>query len=154
MLSFRFIVSIVGQFRPAALLLTAALTLGLPFHATAGEAKVVKVSAKQNSENLWRFSVTVRHKDKGWKHYADNWEVLSPDGEILATRVLAHPHVNEQPFTRSLSGVKIPDGLTHVIIRAHDSVHGYGDQKMRVDLATGKAVKFKDDVTSEPAAEN
>ncbi len=29
-----------------------------------------------------------------------------------------HPHVNEQPFTRSLSYVQIPDEVTEMIIRA------------------------------------
>jgi hypothetical protein len=41
--------------------------------------------------------VTVRHADEGWEHYADCWEVLTLDGEVLATRELAHPHDNEQP---------------------------------------------------------
>ena len=122
--------------------LTAAVMFGAPLQAMAGEASVLRVKAKETSENIWSFAVTVRHKDKGWKHYADNWEILSPDGDIIATRVLAHPHVDEQPFRRSLSGVKIPDGLTQVIIRAHDSVHGYGSAQMRVDLETGKTSKF------------
>ena len=113
----------------------------LPPAANAGEADVVKVRAKETQTGVWTFNVTVRHKDKGWKHYANNWEVLSPDGDILAERVLAHPHVNEQPFTRSLSGVKIPEGITEVIIRARDSVHEYGGRTMRVNLQTGKASK-------------
>jgi len=54
---------------------------------------------------------------------------------VLATRTLLHPHENEQPFTRSLSGVRIPDGVTEVIVRAHDKVHGYGGAEMRVTVA-------------------
>ena len=54
------------------------------------------------------FSVTLEHADEGWSHYADQWEVLSLDGNLLGKRVLHHPHENEQPFTRSLSGVAIP----------------------------------------------
>lgn len=126
-----------------AMCLMAGFAFGAPVQAIAGEVKVLRVKATETSENLWKFSVTVRHKDKGWKHYADKWEVLSPEGKILATRVLAHPHVDEQPFTRSLSAVKIPDGLTQVIIRAHDSVHGYGDRQISVDLTTGKTTKFE-----------
>ena len=56
------------------------------------------------------------------------------DGMVLANRVLLHPHVGEQPFTRSLAGVRLPDGLRRVAIRAHDSVHGYGGVEMTVDL--------------------
>ncbi|MEP1231128.1 MAG: hypothetical protein ABJG88_10670 [Litorimonas sp.] len=120
-------------------LMVAATAMMAP-HASAGEADIVKVKAKKTRTGLWQFSVSVRHDDAGWDHYANNWEVLSPDGERIAERVLGHPHVDEQPFTRSLSGVKIPENLTHVIIRARDSVHGYGGQTVRVDLATRKAV--------------
>ncbi|MGB5558363.1 MAG: hypothetical protein WBN04_10170, partial [Paracoccaceae bacterium] len=53
------------------------------------------------------FSVTLRHPDTGWDHYADGWEVLAPDGTRLGFRELLHPHETEQPFTRSLGGVAI-----------------------------------------------
>ena len=152
MLSFRSITPLLKPRRFAALLI-ASFTLAAPLQAMAGEAKVLRVKATETDENLWSFSVTVRHKDKGWKHYADNWEVLSPDGDILARRVLAHPHVNEQPFTRRLSGVKIPDELTEVIVRAHDSVHGYGDKRIRIDLTTGETTKFDYEAPDESVLE-
>ncbi|WP_422379739.1 hypothetical protein [Marinicellulosiphila megalodicopiae] len=34
----------------------------------------------------------------------------------LAQRVLAHPHGNEQPFTRSKYGIQIPEEITKVIV--------------------------------------
>ncbi len=101
--------------------------------ATAGEADVVAVEVTRTG-TTYRFDVTLRHDDASWEHYANRWEILAPDGSILATRVLAHPHINEQPFTRSLSGVKIPTGINQVEIRAHDSVHAYGGKTMVVDL--------------------
>ena len=61
--------------------------------------------------------------------------MLTPAGEIIATRTLHHPHVDEQPFSRSLSGVKIPDAVKQVVVRGHDSVHGYGGEEQRVDLS-------------------
>ena len=73
----------------------------------------------------WRFEVTVQHPDTGWDHYADRWDVLAPDGRVLGTRVLLHPHEHEQPFTRSLGGVFIPDDIKEVTIRARCSVDGY-----------------------------
>ena len=100
--------------------------------ALAGGADVVGVEAKQASNGTWRFDVTVAHADEGWDHYANKWEVVAPDGTVLATRVLAHPHVNEQPFTRSKSGIVIPEGLETVTVRAGDSVHGI----------TGKVMTF------------
>jgi len=74
-------------------------------------------------------------QDTGWDHYADSWEILNPEGEVLTTRVLMHPHVNEQPFTRSLSGVPIPKGFHEVTVRGHDSVHGYGGKEIKVMIS-------------------
>ena len=101
--------------------------------ASAGEADVLQVKANQ-SGSTWSFSVTVQHADEGWDHYADRWEVVTVVGEVLGTRVLAHPHVGEQPFTRSLGGVEIPAGLKEVVIRARDSVHEYGGAEVSVKL--------------------
>ena len=102
--------------------------------ALAGEADVVKAAVKQTGERTYRFDVTVAHADTGWEHYADKWDVVALDSTVLGTRILHHPHVNEQPFTRSLSGVKIPTNIDHVVIRAHDSVHAYGGKTLRVEL--------------------
>ncbi len=71
------------------------------------------------------FSVTVASADTGWDKYADAWEIRTPDGEVLGTRELTHPHVDEQPFTRSLSGVRIPGEISQVEIAARDSVEGF-----------------------------
>jgi hypothetical protein len=101
--------------------------------ASAGEADVLQVKANRLG-NAWTFSVTVQHADEGWEHYADRWEVLTPEGKLLATRILAHPHVGEQPFTRSLSGIEIPEGVSEVVVRARDSVHGYGGSELQVQL--------------------
>ncbi len=114
------------------LLAAAALALtALP--AFADQAKVESANARQ-SGNSWTFEVTIRHPDTGWDHYADGWAVLAPDGTQLGYRKLHHPHENEQPFTRSLSGVQVPDGLSEVRIRAHDSVHGWSDATYTVKL--------------------
>ena len=79
-------------------------------------------------------SVTLSHPDTGWADYADGWEVLDADGNSLGVRELLHPHVNEQPFTRSLSGVAIPDGATVIYVRARDNVGGWSDDLFEVSL--------------------
>lgn len=91
----------------------------------ANEVQIVKVKANCDNNNSCRFDVTLKHADTGWDHYANKWEVYTPEDKLLATRTLFHPHVNEQPFTRSLGDVKIPKGVNKVIIKAHDTVHGY-----------------------------
>lgn len=94
-------------------------------NAYSNEVKIQKVEASCTKNKICTFHVTLKHKDEGWKHFANKWEIYSPDNKLLATRTLHHPHVKEQPFTRSLAGVKIPKGLKKVLIKAHDSVHGY-----------------------------
>ena len=113
--------------------------LSLPAISFAGEVDIVGVKAKTGQDGTWSFTVTVKHYDEGWDHYANQWEVLSPDGVVLGTRILLHPHVGEQPFTRSLGGVEIPEGVGKVIVRARDSVHGYGGEEMEVELSGVKA---------------
>lgn len=80
-----------------------------------------------------RFSVTLSHGDTGWDDYADGWRVELADGTILGTRVLAHPHVEEQPFTRS-SNITVPAGVTEVFIRASDNVGGWSENTTRFRL--------------------
>ena len=111
--------------------------LSLASAVRAGEADVVAAEASCDGGSVCRFSVTVRHTDEGWEHYADRWQVLTESGEILATRVLRHPHVNEQPFTRDLPGVKVPGEIRRVRIRAHDSVHEDGGTEVVVELSRG-----------------
>lgn len=91
------------------------------------DAPVVEDAVATQTASGWSFSVTVRHPDTGWDHYADGWAILAPDGTELGYRKLHHPHETEQPFTRSLGGVTLPAGIQTVTIRAHDSVHGWGE---------------------------
>ena len=98
----------------------------------ADEVRIVDV--KVECPGSCTFAVTLEHNDEGWHHYANQWDVMSLDGELLGSRVLYHPHENEQPFTRSLSGVIIPAGVSQVKVRAMDSVHGYSKQEVLVDI--------------------
>ena len=101
--------------------------------AWAGGADVVGARATKTGVS-WRFDVTVRHSDAGWDHYADAWRVVGADGTVYGIRTLYHPHVEEQPFTRSLGGVQIPAGVGSVTIEARDSVHGWGGATVVVKL--------------------
>jgi len=101
--------------------------------AFADAPEVVDVTATQ-SGGSWRFDVAILHGDTGWDDYADGWEVIDADGNQLGERPLAHPHVNEQPFTRSQSGIVIPEGTTEVYIRVRDNVSGWYDTRYPVTL--------------------
>ena len=117
------------------MVLIAALALIGAAHA--GEADVVDVKASQSANGSWRFDVSVLHADAGWDHYANKWAVFAPDGTMLGERILAHPHDNEQPFTRSQSGIIIADDIKQVTVRAHDSVHEWGGKEMVVNVNGG-----------------
>lgn len=100
--------------------------------AFASEADVLSVELRETSPGVFTVTAEVEHPDEGWDHYANAWHVVTADGTVLATRELAHPHMNEQPFIRSLSGVKIPAGVGEVTVRAQDSVHGLGGKTVTV----------------------
>lgn len=106
--------------------------------AQAGQASVLDVVVRANQDGTYGFDVTVSHADEGWSHYVDRWEILGPDGKVLAARELYHPHVDEQPFMRSLGRVEVPIGVTRVTVRAHDSKHGNGKRTATVDLPPRK----------------
>lgn len=117
---------------------------------SAANADVEQVRAVQHEDGTWTFHVTVRHPDTGWEDYANGWDVVTPDGTVLKvnpddefTRVLLHPHENEQPFTRSQSGLDIPEGITAVTVRAHDIVDGFGGQEVLVDLTAETGDNFE-----------
>jgi hypothetical protein len=109
--------------------------------ARAADANVIEVRAMKGSNSYWTFHVTVSHPDTGWDDYCDGWDVVTDAGEVLKrnpkdpfTRLLLHPHENEQPFTRSQSGLTIPEGVKSVTVRAHDIVDGYGGHEIELDL--------------------
>lgn len=102
------------------LFIAACATLA-PLFANEAVVEAVKVTKQ---DDTYRFAVRILHEDSGWEHYVNKYDVLDRDGKVLATRTLWHPHEHEQPFTRSLSGVKI-EGKKVVFVRANDSVDGY-----------------------------
>lgn len=111
-----------------------ALVLLLASPATADEPVIENVSVTRTGDDTYSFSVTISHPDTGWDHYADGWRVLDMQGNELGLRVLYHPHVNEQPFTRSLGGVVIPAGTTQVQVQARDLPKGWNAGTTIVDL--------------------
>ncbi|VAW78551.1 hypothetical protein MNBD_GAMMA12-3409 [hydrothermal vent metagenome] len=117
------------------------VTLSATVMVSAGEVEIRKV-VMQKTGSGWVFEVTLKHDDTGWKHYANAWRVLAEGGKVIKTRVLAHPHVNEQPFTRGLGGVLIPKGSKLVIVEARDTIHGWSKKRVLINLAKDKGEKY------------
>ncbi len=85
-------------------------------------------------DGLWTFSVTISSPYDSPERYADAWRVLGPDGTEYGFRLLTHDHANEQPFTRSQSGISIPDDVGTVTIQGRDLVNGWGGGTLDHDL--------------------
>ena len=116
------------------LLLPGLLALSAVTTADAGDVKILAADMHKRGDNIWMVNVTLEHEDTGWDHYANNWRVVDEQGNVLGNRILYHPHVNEQPFTRGQNGVKIPEGIETIYIEAHDKVHGWTQNRLKMDL--------------------
>ena len=108
------------------------LELNLADWDTFDYAHVLGTTFTRTAENTYRVAATVRHNDQGWDNYADAFEVKGENVQN-GLRELAHPHDNEQPFTRSQSGVEAT-GLVYV--QAQDNVEGLGGSVIYLDLAS------------------
>ena len=118
----------------AVVLLLVAMAVSAAWPALAAKADVIGVKLTREPAGTWTIEVTVRSDDTGWQKYADKWEVRTPDGRVLGVRTLFHPHEDEQPFTRDLGGVAIPDGVAEIKVRAHDKAEGWGGTEMTVKV--------------------
>jgi hypothetical protein len=116
------------------MIIVALLMLAAYATANAGEVTILAADFRSIDNRHWTVKVTLQHADTGWDHFADNWRVVDDAGNILGERVLYHPHVNEQPFTRSLGNLVIPGDINSVFIIAHDKLHGWSPSRLEVDL--------------------
>jgi hypothetical protein len=107
-------------------------------------ADVISVQAFGES-NQYTFSVGISSPDTGCEQYADWWEVISSEGELIYRRILLHSHVAEQPFVRSGGPVEI-EPETEVILRAHLNPGGYGGKAFKGTVGSGfKEVDLAED---------
>jgi len=105
--------------------------------ATAGQVKILAAEFYSSGKGIWTVDVTLQHEDTGWDHYADDWRLVDESGKVIADRVLLHPHVDEQPFTRGLGSVSLPNDGT-IYVEAHDKKHGWSPDKLKVDMSMAR----------------
>ena len=91
--------------------------------------------SREAEPNTFSMGATVRHHDQGWDDYADT---IVFEGAENGRRPLLHPHDDEQPFTRSQSGVR-PDGPVRV--HALDNVRSGEGSAIIIDFSQAP---FKD----------
>lgn len=94
---------------------------------------VVDVTVERAGDT-YSFTVTISSPYDTPDRYADGWRILGPDGTVYGEHTLAHDHAGEQPFTRTQTGVSIPDGVTEVTVEGRDQRYGYGGATVTVPL--------------------
>ncbi len=98
-------------------------------------ADVVSVAVTGGPQR-WSFAVGVASPDTGCDRYADWWEVVTAEGELVHRRILAHSHVDEQPFVRRGGPVEVA-GDRQLWVRAHLRPGGYGGTAFRGSIDAG-----------------
>jgi len=98
-------------------------------------AHVLSVKTSGNSGS-YQFAVEISSHDTGCERYADWWEVVGSDEQLIYRRILLHSHVTEQPFIRTGGPVDIPPDKV-VYIRAHMNTNGYSGQVMMGTIQDG-----------------
>lgn len=100
-------------------------------------AKILSVEVSGEMK-AYQFAVEVESPDTGCDQYADWWEVIDEEGNLIYRRILLHSHVNEQPFKRSGGPVAVTSDET-IIVRAHMNNRSYGSQVVIGNVKKGFA---------------
>ena len=86
------------------------------------------------TDDTWRLHATLSSPYDTPERYADAFRALAEDGTVLGVRELAHDHANEQPFTRSLNGLEIPDGIERITVEGRDLRYGWGGATVELEV--------------------
>jgi len=120
-------------------LLAASAAYGAPSETSSLLADVVSV-ATDGEPGAYGFAVGISSADTGCGQYANWWEVVGLDGELLYRRILTHSHITEQPFVRRGGPVAL-SAETVVWVRAYMHPTGYGGAAFRGSVAEGFLAK-------------
>lgn len=97
--------------------------------------EVVEAELESSGGGEYALSVTISSPYDSPERYADGWRVVDGEGEVLGRHELMHDHANEQPFTRTQTGLEIPEGVEEITVEARDSENGYGGETVTVPVS-------------------
>ncbi len=100
----------------------------------AAHPDVLAAVLTDDGDGAWSLEVTLSSEYDSPERYADGWRVLDADGEVLGEHTLTHDHADEQPVTRTQSGLEIPDGVDVVTVEGGDTENGYGGATLEVEV--------------------
>lgn len=95
---------------------------------------VLAVELRPKGEGIFDVAVTLSSPYDTAQRYADGWRVLDADGNVLGSHTLLHDHAAEQPFTRTQSGLVIPDGVAEITVQGRDQANGFGGLTLTVPI--------------------
>lgn len=105
-------------------------------YATEPKADVLAVYFHEK-EHGFKFGVKLQSDETGCEQYADWWEILNAEGELLYRRILVHSHPDTQPFTRwSLKVLKVSKSDL-LYIRGHMNQLGYNGNVFKGSIKNG-----------------
>ena len=78
--------------------------------------------------DLFTFQVMISSPYASAERHTDAVRVIGDDGVVYGILELTHPHAGQQPFSRTLRDVEIPESVTKVIIEGRDSTYGWGGE--------------------------
>ena len=96
---------------------------------------VLEAVAVLDGSGTWTFDATLSSPYDTPQRYADAWRVVGPDGTVFGIRELTHDHASEQPFTRSQTGIEIPEDVQTVTVEGRDQISGWGGATVEVNLS-------------------
>ncbi|MDB2606570.1 hypothetical protein N9Y48_02190 [Zobellia sp.] len=88
------------------------------------------------NENAYTLTATVKSPDTGCDQYADWWEIIDLEGNLIFRRILTHSHVNEQPFSRTGTNIPLAKN-TEIYIRVHINTLGYASEVQKGSIENG-----------------
>ncbi len=95
---------------------------------------VLAAVLEPDGSGAWALTVTLSSQYDSPERYADGWRVLDADGAVLGQHTLTHDHADEQPVTRTQTGLAIPDDVDLVTIEGSDTANGYGGRTLEVEV--------------------
>ncbi|CAN5683396.1 hypothetical protein BH24ACT22_BH24ACT22_20130 [soil metagenome] len=98
---------------------------------------VREAELESSGGDTWSLSVTISSPYDSPERYADGWRVLSPNDEVLGKHELMHDHASEQPFTRSQTGLEIPQDVQKITVEGRDLKNGYGGKTVSISVPRG-----------------
>ena len=111
------------------------LLLAFTLEANSPQANVTAVFSKKVQES-YRFGVTLKSDETGCEQYADWWEILNEEGQLLYRRILVHSHPDIQPFTRWGNSVEVKENEI-LYIRGHMNKLGYTGDVFKGSISQG-----------------